>query len=140
MKAPSWDSLALVKVPTTTPIKLEPDESSWERLLSVKKLPRGPQVTSPDDRVSLPRTPLSRPVTGADQKKCGGPEVRSNSRMSRLSSIEQRIIDRCLTAADAGSEWRVQCVTEQLEPRVSKNPRDGQVGVIMVQSSSSSSS
>ena len=103
----------------------EPDESAWEMelLLSVTGLPWDRMRRDPTIRVSVPRTPLLPGVFSASRA--------SSSRRWRDVKVvllsPQRITDESLTIANAGNEWKVQCVTTQLEPNVLKNPRDGKV-------------
>ena len=41
------------------------------------------------------------------------------------------MIDHSLTAANAGNERKVSCVTTQLEPNVLKNPRETECGATL---------
>ena len=68
----------------------------------------------------------SRSATGVHQQERDLKE-RTNPGMSRLSCKCHRNVDQSFTTENAEHEWKVQCVTTQLEPNVLKNPRDGNV-------------
>ena len=109
-------------------ISLKGDDVNWSAVSrSYAGLPAGVACHHGLEQEEKLRSRRSyRSATGVHQQE-RDLEVRSNPGMSRWSCNRHRIIDQSFTAGNAGNDWKVQCVTTQLEPNVLKNPRDGNV-------------
>ena len=85
----------------------------------VKGLPWDPHATRPDDQGQRAENTVAGRIFFANRAS-------SRRRWRDVKVVllsPQRIIDESLTTANARNEWKVQCVTTQLE----QNPRDGKV-------------